>query len=390
MTNSVIETIKRDGPISYADFMELALYSPRDGYYAAGRNQFAADYLTASMAHPAFGVLIALQAIEMRRLMGAGDFQLVELGAGAGHLINAIAATLNADFPQIAARLTLKAFDRSPAASAPISVETLADWENEPAFSGCVLSNELLDAMPVNKFVVRDGECYEIRVGARDGELVEIEDKQPSRRINAALRSDLDKLPQGYKGEINLEMERWVARLRRKLSRGYVITIDYGGHRVGVRRAGSLRTYYRQTQDRNPLARPTRADITADVDFTMLEKAFEVNGFELCGAVTQRRFLENLGLSDWIANVRRSDMPQSVKQANISAMLKLLAPDGFGGFKVYIHRLNAPSAPLSGLNAERGAAFSEYDFSKPTKMLHNSEIYRGWGAISGYNQIGSA
>ena len=339
----------RRGRITFAEFMELALYHPGGGYYAGGAAGgpvgAAGDYYTSPIVHPAFGALLAVQLFQMWLLLGRpAVFTVAESGAGNGRLardIRQFAAELPEGFSRC---LRYICIDRGavpqsgPAASGrgrPAQIR--AAGVPLRGIVGCLLSNELLDAFPVHQVTLERGRLREVYVTLSGGAL-SLETGAPS---TPALQQRLDALgvalAEGQTAEINLGLDSWATDAAAALQRGFVLAIDYGRRPPGLysaaeRRRGTLTTYYRHTQTDRPLERIGRQDISAQVDFTAAMQAAGRAGLDCLGYATQRDFLRNLGLEEWL---RRP--PQAARrreaEANRRAMNELLHPGGLGDFK---------------------------------------------------------
>ncbi|NQU96860.1 MAG: SAM-dependent methyltransferase, partial [Chloroflexi bacterium] len=231
------ERIRAAGRITFAGFMEAALYAPSGGYYNRPKRIAAAgDFFTSPSAHPAFGALICAQLREMARLLDDPDpFTVLEMGAGDGTLARDIAAYAPRLDPGFAARLRHVAIDRagggrdvprSPAGPGPEAVRA-AGLPIRGAV-GCVLSNELLDSFPVHRFVIRDGVVRELYIALDGDRLVQEEGPPSTPAIEARLESAGRQLPDGYHGEVNLRLDAWAEDVSGALDRGFVLTVDYG------------------------------------------------------------------------------------------------------------------------------------------------------------------
>lgn len=331
--------IAERGRITFAEFMELALYHPIGGYYRkSGRISAQGDFYTSPSLHPAFGALLAISLRSMwQRLGEPRRFDVIELGAGSGLLgrdILRYARHLGESFAQALRYVSLdRAF--GPGADR-FNPETLV----RPV-TGCVLSNELLDAFPVHRFEVREGRLREIYVTLDDGEFAEVLDSPSTPDIECALAEVLPGLPDGYRGEVNLGLAPWAARVRQLLERGFVVTIDFGHDARTLyqpgRERGTLRCYYRHTLSANPFQHIGDQDIAAHVDFTALSRALEHQGLHSLGVVTQHEFLNTLGFHSFFARIGRDLPADRALGSNRRAMLDLVQPDGFGEFLVDIH-----------------------------------------------------
>lgn len=326
------EQIESDGPITFAEFMDEALYGD-GGYYTRPRRISPdGDYFTSPSSHPAFGGLIAVQLRNFWELLGQPDvFDAVELGSGDGTLARDVvdyARLLGGGFSEA---LRYTEFDRST--SDPVGLPA--------GITGCVLSNELLDAFPVHRFVINGGEVLELYVRVEDGVLVESVGPVSSPEIAERVAPFISDLPDGYHGEVNLGLGAWADRVAGILGRGYVLTIDYGEmakelYRPG-RTEGSLRAYYRHTLSQNPFQHVGDQDLTAHVDFSAVDAELATTGFDALGTTTQTAFLDRLGIRSLLAHLPGLGLPASEVDRNRMPMLWLARPDGLGRFKVAFH-----------------------------------------------------
>lgn len=332
------------GGITFAEFMELALYHPVGGYYAAGgRVGAGGDFYTSPAAHPAFGALLAAQLFQMWRLLGEpSPFWAVEAGAGDGLLcrdVTAAAARLPDGFGGSLRYLCLDrraggglegglaGAGRAAAAGLPLRGVT-----------GCVLANELLDAMPAHQVTVEGGRLREVYVGSDGGGGLVLRTGEPSTPLLARRLAAVGiTLAEGQVAEVNLGLDGWAAEAARSLARGFVLAVDYGReaadlYSAAARFRGTLTAFYRHTQTDRPLERIGRQDLSAQVDFTALAQAGRRAGLDLLGCSTQADFLRNLGLERWLE--RRPPGPARGAQAELAGMRELANPGGLGGFKV--------------------------------------------------------
>ena len=366
------------GRISFAEFMEVALYWPIEGYYSGTPTAVGAqgDYYTSPMVHPAFGALVSLQLFDMwRRLGSPGRFTVAEVGAGNGMLCRDIAAFsshLPEGFPEALRYICLDVgstagFEmESPADDAPARVSRLRaavpGESSKPAptglplrsLTGCVLTNELLDAFPVHQVVRQGGQLLENYVTVADGKLVTV----PGELSTAALSERLGylgvTLADGQTAEINLGLAAWSRSLAETLESGFVLTVDYGREAMDLyspieRMRGTLTTFYRHTQTDAPLNRVGAQDITAQVDFTSLIKEGRRAGLVPLGLTTQERFLRRLGLDRWQRQMAALGLPQHQADANRAGMVDLVRAGGLGDFKVLVQSKNVEASGLWGL-----------------------------------------
>ena len=361
---SLQETLTRridaTGRITFATFMELALYWPGGGYYTrGGASEPARDYFTAPAAHPAFGALLALQLEEMWRLMGRPRrFAVVEPGAGRGHLahdIDSYTRYLDYSLRQALQYVTVErsAFAATGAGNAP-SQGVLAAGLPFRNMTGCILSNELLDALPVHRVTLRAGRLQEIYVTHQNGRFLEVEDEPSTPLIASRLAEERVTLEEGQRAEVCLELERWVGQVAATLERGFVLTIDYGHATKELysrqRFQGTLRCYYRNTLSGNPYVQVGEQDMTAHVDFTAVAALGARYGLSSQPQQTQASFLNYLGLREFQWRLSGSGLSQKERDSNRMAMLELARPGGMGDFKVLVQSKNVANPVLTGVN----------------------------------------
>jgi SAM-dependent MidA family methyltransferase len=219
--------------------------------------------------------------------------------------------------------------------------------------TGCILSNELLDAMPVHRVVGRHGRLREIYVTWRDGQLAEEEEEPSSPAISARLAEEGVTLEDGQRAEVCLELESWARDVAGALSKGFVLTVDYGHKATDLyslqRREGTLRCYYRHTLSADPYQRVGSQDMTTHVDFTATAALGTRYGLTGQPLHTQALFLHNLGLRTFQRRLVAAGLGQSQRDANRMAMLELARPGGMGDFKVLVQSKNVANPSLTGL-----------------------------------------
>ena len=337
--------IEREGAIPFAEFMELALYHP-DGYYAARRGIGASgDYYTSPIVHPAFGALISVQLRVMWETLGRPSrFHVVEAGAGDGTLARDILSFAGEWSEEFAGALSYVAVDRAP--SSADGERDGVRWIRDGGLPlsgivGCVLSNELLDAFPVHRFAIEDGELRELYVTLdEDGRLGERLGAPSTPAIGERLSRLGRQLPDGFRGEVNLGIEGWTRASSSALERGYVLTIDYGAEADALysdaRSGGTFQTHYRHVGGSSPYQRIGRQDMTAHVDFSALPDAGRDIGLRPVFLTTQGEFLRSLGLDGMMSSMGDSGLDARELAANLRAMSELAKPDGLGGFRVLV------------------------------------------------------
>lgn len=359
--------IESNGPITFARFMERALYEPELGYYrsAAARPGREGDFLTAPETHPLFGRAIARQLDEIWRILGRPDpFVVREHGAGTGALAAAILDGLALEGSELRGALRYE----------PVEIEDrrLVELEkrlgqsgrgivrrptDEPVV-GCVLANEVLDALPVHRVVRRAGDLRELLVERRDGRFVEVEGDSSTPALAERLSGENVELREGQLAEICLALDAWIDAAAAGLGRGVLLLIDYGhpaDELYGPRRmAGSLRAYVGHRVHDDVLANVGRQDLTAHVDLTAVARAAARAGLDDLGVTSQAEFLVGLGVGDVLATIQ-SD-PATTLESYLelrSALGRLLDPAATGAFRVMAFGRGLPPAPPL-----RGFAFS--------------------------------
>ena len=322
--------IAAKGPITFAEFMEVALYHPKGGYYSHDRQDATyRDYYTSPSAHPAFSALVAVHLETMwRALDEPTPFHVVEMGAGRGLMARDIAEYAREHLAPFAQAMRYIAVDRQ-AGETPSSVV------------GCVLSNELIDAFPVHLFEIREGELVELFVDVDTNGRFHSVPGDPSTPALAQRLHRLGlELPNGTRGEINLGIGPWARQVAEIMERGFVLTIDYGHKSKELyspeRSRGTLQTYYKHTSGSSPYQWIGRQDITAHVDFTTVIVEGRSAGLRSLSLMTQAEYLNRLGLKVWADRLPDRDMSPRDVRANTMAMRELVDPEGLGGFKVLI------------------------------------------------------
>jgi SAM-dependent MidA family methyltransferase len=331
----------RGGWIGFADFMRLALYEPGLGYYSAGARKFGAagDFITAPEVAPVFSRCLAVQCAEV--LAGLGpDAVVLELGAGSGAMAAAMLAELERRdaLPQeywiLDVSADLRERQREAIAAAVPQLLGRVRWLDalpQAPFDGVVVANEVLDALVVERFAIRDGEVLALGVAvAPDGALALAEARAEPGLAAAVRHVEADRgaaLPEGYVSEINLGLARWLEAVAAPLRRGVLLFVDYGLSRreyyAAERATGTLLCHFRHRFHDDAVARPGLQDITAWVDFTAVAEAAQVAGLEVAGYTTQAHFLIGCGLEEFVADVAGLDLVERVNLARQAMMLTL-------------------------------------------------------------------
>ena len=361
--------IEASGPVSFAWFMEQALYHPEHGFYSSGRAGIgrAGDYYTNVSVGPIFGQLLARQLYEIWEKLGKSrDFVIVEQGVHRGDLADDVLTTVAKTWPDWFDNLHYRIIEPFPAVRHHQEktlgkfgerIEWLETLNDLPPFIGVFFSNELLDAMPVH--LVRSGqqpgEWMEKLVDWRNGQLEFVERPVTNRLLEEQL-DDLPQIPSGIEVEINLAALNWIDLLSEKLT-GIALTIDYGyvAQQLAepARRCGSLQCRQKHQLIHSPFDAIGNCDITAHVNWTAIANRARTRGLEVCGFADQHHFLTGL----------ISEYPECVESANPAGrrqLLTLMHPETMGrSFQVLaLGRGIDQPVSLSGFKFARAADLS--------------------------------
>lgn len=354
----IVERIRRDGPISFADYMRMALYEPGYGYYVTGQAKLGweGDYYTSTDVAKFFADCMGCQLQRMWEKLGKPDpFIVLEQGARRGDLASGVRTWAAQQSPDLHAALDYRTEDIS------MGVDVTSDTPMPEHTQGVhvILANELVDAFPVHIVEVRDKHLYElyVDVDAQEGRLLPVLDEPSSAEVAGYL--DNFQIPwatygDGWRAEINLDALRWLQQVASRLKKGYLLTIDYGDRARALytprRMHGTLICYYRHHTNEQPLARPGQQDITAHVNFTALIDEGRRHGLRLNMFTTQRQWLENMGIHTALEQLRTTqfaamDTERASDKGQIALfhwrnlqqrVAALTDPDGQGNFKVLI------------------------------------------------------
>ncbi len=384
LKNLVIEKISTapNQRITFAEYMDLVLYHPEQGYYATGAVNIGSegDFFTSPHLANDFGELVAEQFAEMWEILGRPiPFTLVEMGAGQGLFAADVLGYLQRRHPDCFEALDYIIVEKAAGLIAqqqklldkldfPIkwsSLEEIAD----NSITGCFFSNELVDALPVHQVVIADRQLQEIYVtisNATNNEInfVEVIDVISTPQLTnyfdfAAIDLTSNAYPEGYRTEVNLAALDWLKTVANRLYQGFLLTIDYGypatRYYQPARHQGTLQCYLQHQHHDNPYLYVGHQDITAHVDFTALERQGELSGLCNVGFTQQGLFLMALGLGDRLTALSCYDSSRGQLNANAKdvmaimqrrdALHQLINPMGIGGFGVLIQS--------KGLNSEQ-------------------------------------
>lgn len=376
----IIERIQREGPLTFAEYMRMALYEPHYGYYMTGATTIGfegADFYTSTdVSSTLFANCCGRQLYQWWEKLGRrSPFVVLEQGAGRGDLARGIQNWAAQEAPDFHKALDYRLEDIGMGQDALASTESeisavsqeqstasrdsLPGSDDATAVPSVILSNELVDAFPVHIVETHDAQLYEIYVDVQDGRLCEIRGEPSSVEVASYLDSyqiPWSQFGDGWRAEINLDALRWMQRTARMLQRGYILTIDYGDKARALysrsRCHGTLACYFQHQMNERPLARPGEQDITAHVNFSALINEGRRQGLRLHKFTTQRLWLESLGIHEELEQRRSRDYAESVTaRASDRGQVALLQwydlrqrvaaltdPTGMGNFKVLVLR----------------------------------------------------
>jgi SAM-dependent MidA family methyltransferase len=355
------------GSISFAEFMHHALYAPGLGYYTAGTTKFgeAGDFVTAPEVSPVFGRVLAGQCAEVLGQLESGS--ILEYGAGSGKLAVDILERLEeldalpSEYlilevsPDLRQRQETLIGERLPTLADRVSwVDSVPDRHK-----GVLLANEVLDSMPVERFVRRDAGVMQLRVSVDDSSFRFVEAPAPeilTRAVAAIERYIGAALPDGFLSEVCLAIPPWIGGMASALREGVAFLFDYGVSRreyyAPDRRHGWLRCHFRHHAHDNPLLLAGVQDLTAWVDFTSVARAAVAQGFEVAGYTTQAHFLIAGGLDAEMQDFASLSLQE---QLQLSQQIKTLTLPGEMGerFKCIALRKGPLATPTAFIRADR-------------------------------------
>ncbi|MEM9450371.1 MAG: class I SAM-dependent methyltransferase [Cyanobacteria bacterium P01_E01_bin.6] len=379
--------------ITFAEFMDMALYHPEHGYYASRRQRIGGkgDFVTSPHLGADFGELLAEQFAEMWAVLGhPRPFHLVEMGAGQGLIMRDVLNYLHRVYVDCFEAVEYLVVEKSDVliAEQKHHIASLSDaqsrirwcqWDDIPADSitGCFFSNELVDAFPVHQLMLEDGNWQEIYISLSPSTsssstsspftFIEVIAPPSTPQLQTyfpwvGVEIDASRYANGYRTEVNLAALDWVNTVSSRLHRGYVLTIDYGytasRYYSPARSQGTLQCYYQHAHHSDPYQHIGHQDITAHVDFSALERRGEEAGLATLGRIEQGLFLMALGLGDRLSALSKPETIQALSANDIlrcrDALHTLMNPMGLGNFQVLLQskglKTEAASKKLKGFD----------------------------------------
>jgi SAM-dependent MidA family methyltransferase len=331
------DLIRARGPITFAEFMEAALYDPGEGFYSRSPVGERGDFVTSPHVSPAFGVLVARQIEEFWTLLEKPDpFWIIEAGAGDGTLASQILEFLPAAMRPATRYVAVERSAAGRAALERLDVSVVDGIEHVHAgVVGCVVANELLDNLPFHRVRGTAAGPVELYVGVRGDRFVMVEGDVSSGRVRR-LASDL---AAGQDAVVQPDALGFADHATALLERGYLWLIDYGFS--GGERPTGPHAYRGHRLEDDVLSDPGSRDITAGVDFEALAWHLRAGGHTVWGPVTQRQSLISLGYRQLDDDARRRQLQEAANRNGIVATRiysargrasALIDPSGLGGF----------------------------------------------------------
>jgi len=332
------EIEEQSGWMSFARFMEMALYEPGLGYYTAGASKLGGDgdFVTAPELSPLFSRCVANQCADVLWALGGGD--ILEVGAGTGlmaaDMLNELQTLDQLPGHYLILEVSADLRQRQIAtlsARAPKHLKRVTWVDALPAARrGVIVANEVLDALPVERFRIRSGRINALGVNWQTTGLAwteapaaaELEDK-----VRAIERQIGSELPEGYTSEVNLRLDPWLHSVAKVLKAGAMFFIDYGLPRAQYyrpeRHDGTLLCHFRQRFHSDPFINVGLQDIGAWVDFTAAAEAATDAGLEVAGFTTQAHFLMGLGIEQHLKSAGERELVERLSLARQAMLLTL-------------------------------------------------------------------
>ncbi|MCC5791447.1 MAG: SAM-dependent methyltransferase [Legionellaceae bacterium] len=344
MLDSLRRVLEEKQAIPFVEYMQHVLYAPVDGYYSSLRPKFGAggDFITAPELTPLFGRTLARQCRAILADMETAD--ILEFGAGSGRLCIDVLRELEqlGQLPRQYYILEVSAALRvlqqeNIGRDIPHLAERVRWLDALPAsFHGVVLANEVLDAMPVHRFLLTEEALLESWISL-DGEggLQEAYRPQVDAALRAHVQNRLPPLPTPYQSEVNLWAGAWIQSVAAMLEQGVILLLDYGFPRHEYyhpdRRLGTLMCHQGHRSHPDPLQGPGTQDITAHVDFTYVAEEADAAGLQVLGFSNQAAFL----LANDLLGLLSTDLGPADALAQTQAVKTLTQPQEMGElFKV--------------------------------------------------------
>jgi SAM-dependent MidA family methyltransferase len=355
LTDRLRTRIRSEGPISFHDFMSLALYDNESGYYSREHQRWgrAGDYRTSPERSVLFAATLANYFAHLYKKLGSpAQWTVVEVGAGSGEFSEGVLNSLRLRDPEVFKAITYVIDERSPAALVSIR-KRLAPFGDQVSFAriadlspiskGIIFSNELLDAFPIHRVTIRAGKLAEFFVAVDETGKFVWTVAEPS---TPALERYFDdagfQLVEGQVAEINLALREWIKLAAEKLKRGYVVTVDYGAEASELfspahRAAGTLRGFRQHRMADDVLADPGQQDITSTINWSDVIGIGESAGLKQIVFERQDQFLLQEGLLAELEQRVNETADESEKVRLRTSAREMILPEGMAvSFQVLV------------------------------------------------------
>lgn len=344
------DQIHDQGPMSFCQYMALALYDPDDGYYASTsvRVGKTGDFITSVSVGRCLGMILARRLHGFWKESGSGEtFHIIELGAHDGSLcIDILTEAKQLDslfFGAIhyhlvdAAPALIQAQQQKLNSIFPEKFTSHAKLNDLHNLHGAVISNELIDAFPVELIRFEQGQWWQLMVGIDSNDVLNLEPKEIKEPELKSFCLSLDnQFPDGYTTEFNPSISTFIHEVSHALSSGLFITIDYGHSTEDYyhpdRTTGTLQTYYKHQKAEDPFVAPGEIDITSHIDFTRLQSAAESKGFHSPSLRTQASYLTDHARS-WLLDIENPDTRTDPETPNLLRQFQTLIHPAMLGTK---------------------------------------------------------
>jgi SAM-dependent MidA family methyltransferase len=356
LTKIIYDKVKDFGPITFKDFMEMALYHEKYGYYSGSYFPIGkkGDFITSPHTHCLYGALHARQIEEFWEILDRTPFTIVEMGAGAGYLAQDILSYLSnreifksINYIIVEHKAETASYQQDFLKPFINKISWIGRFSDLDSVTGCIISNELLDAFPVHLIQKEDSSFKEICLDFKEnGSHTEVFADLSTPQLVEYVKELPSDLPNGYRTEANLSINKWISELAGIISKGFVVTIDYGHTKKEYfhpgRNRGTLLAYMNHSVNEELYERVGEQDLTAHVNFSDLYRWGKEFGFSTLGYVHQWAFLAGLDFEETFMELSGGKF--NPFSPELAAVKMLLLPQGMGeSHKVMVQGKGVPS-----------------------------------------------
>jgi SAM-dependent MidA family methyltransferase len=329
------------GLISYADYIEAVLYHPTLGYYMKNKQKIGSqgDFITTSNISDIYGRIVAKWFASVCKRYEL-EPAFCEIGAGNGRFAHAFLKEWEGSNNTPLKYMIVESSPyhlqlQNELIKSHYSITQVINLTDLEPFEGMVFSNELFDAMPVHVIEKENGQLYEIMVGLKNGDLHEEKIPLTNPSIFSFLAESKLDLKERQRIEVPLLMEGMVQNISQVLTKGFVVTADYGytneDWKHPSRMKGSLRGYFQHKMVDNVLENPGEMDITTHIHFDWLIQKGEQAGLSYLSKLRQDEFLLKVGILKELENHYDPNPFSEVSKRN-RAIRSLIMPSGISSF----------------------------------------------------------